>query len=129
VKIANLMIFRRATGGIIVLKTRWKHHKSRDHNFLHRSYTPQKISALKKIIFFCRLKKIFFRKIFFFGVHFFYDSKNFMSQKCSLSTFSTFLTQKKNCDSENIFFEKLFLSQKKYIFFRSWIFFGGIASM
>ena len=31
-----------------VLRMRWKHHKSKDRNFLHRSYTPKKISAPKK---------------------------------------------------------------------------------
>ena len=40
-----------------VLKTRWKHHKSKDRTFLHRTYTQKKFSTQKKYIFF-EFKKI-----------------------------------------------------------------------
>ena len=43
-----------------VLRMRWKHHKSKDRNFLHRSYTPKKISAPKKK--WKKTKKIKFQK-------------------------------------------------------------------
>ena len=42
--------------GVRVLKTRWKPHKSKDHNFLRRSYT-KKISQLKNIYFCFSLEK------------------------------------------------------------------------
>ena len=31
-----------------VLKTHWKHHKRKDHNFLHRSYAQKEFSTPKK---------------------------------------------------------------------------------
>ena len=39
-KITILATLGHSRGGVRVLKTHWKRHKSRDHNFLHRSYTP-----------------------------------------------------------------------------------------
>ena len=56
-KIANLMNFSHANGEVRVLKTPRNHHKSKDHNFLHRSYTPKKIPAPN---FFFRVQKMFF---------------------------------------------------------------------
>ena len=43
-----------------VLKTFWKPHKSKEHNFLHRNYTPTFFSQLQKKYFFDRSKKTFF---------------------------------------------------------------------
>ena len=42
----------------VVLKPSWKHHKSKDWNFLHRMYTPQKIQ-LRKNIFLAQKKNVF----------------------------------------------------------------------
>ena len=61
-KIANLMNFSHANGEVRVLKTPRNHHKSKDHNFLHRSYTPKKFPAQKNL-FFSESKKCF-SKIF-----------------------------------------------------------------
>ena len=47
-----------------VLKTCWKHHKSKDHKFLHRSYTPKKFST--PTIFF-RARSKYFSKFFGHG--------------------------------------------------------------
>ena len=40
-----------------VHETCWKHHKSKDNNFLHRSYTPKQFSTPKKNIFRASSKK------------------------------------------------------------------------
>ena len=45
-------------GGVRVLRTRWKHHKSKDWEFLHRSYTPQKSQLRLKIFFRARQKYV-----------------------------------------------------------------------
>ena len=58
-KIANLMNFSHANGEVRVLKTPRNHHKSKDHNFLHRSYTPKKFPAPKKNYFFQSPKNVF----------------------------------------------------------------------
>ena len=42
-----------------VLKTCWKPHKSKDNNFLHRSYTPKIFSTPTKNIFSSSTKNIF----------------------------------------------------------------------
>ena len=48
-----------------MLKTRWKPHKSKDHNFLRRSYTQFFLSTPKKIFFVSLEKKSFWKKYFF----------------------------------------------------------------
>ena len=53
---------RRAVEGVRVLKTLWKHHKSKEHIFQHRSYIPIFFSTSKKNIFFGRPK--YFSKMF-----------------------------------------------------------------
>ena len=55
--------FRPRNEGARVLETLRKHHQSTDHNFLHRSYTPNFFSATKKNIFFSRSKKKLKKKI------------------------------------------------------------------
>ena len=56
--------YRRVVQEIVfaVLKTHWKHHKRKDQNILHRSYTQKEFSTPKKI-FFDRPEKIFFWKM------------------------------------------------------------------
>ena len=104
-KIANLANLGRANGGVRVLETPWKHHKSRDHNFLHRSYTPQKKSAPKK--YFCSDSKKSFSEIFENHRQKFSKSQNVGFWK------SRFWSQK------NVDFFRRFLIIKKNIFFRS----------
>ena len=43
-------------GGARVSRTRWKPHKSKDHNFLHRNYIPIFFPTPKKNIFFSKPK-------------------------------------------------------------------------
>ena len=47
-------------GGVRVPKTCWKHHKSKDWNFLHRNYTPNFFSTPSKNIFSRSIKNSFF---------------------------------------------------------------------
>ena len=49
-------------GGVRVLKTRWKHHKSKDLTFLHRNYTQLLFSTPKTNIFWL-IEKIFKKKL------------------------------------------------------------------
>ena len=104
VKIVNLMIFRRAMGGVRVLKTRWKYHKSRDHNFLHRSYTSKKISAPKKNILLPTQKKFFenVRKS---------SAKNSKIENCRISQMSILVTKKCRFFSVDFWSEKISIDQ------------------
>ena len=45
-------------GGARVPRTRWKPHKSKDHNFLHRNYISIFFSTPKKKIYFFSKPKI-----------------------------------------------------------------------
>ena len=57
-KFTLIFFVRRAVEGVRVLKTLWKHHKSKEHIFLHRSYTPFFFNFEKKIFFSVDQKKI-----------------------------------------------------------------------
>ena len=71
-KVTGLQEFTGLKGDLLVfavLKTRWKPHKSKDRNFLHRSYTNIFFSTPKKFqkknrkkLFFGRSKKHFWKK-------------------------------------------------------------------
>ena len=54
--------FTRGFSTVLVLKTLRKRHKSKDHNFLHKSYIPHFFQLRKFLIFFDMRKK--FRKFF-----------------------------------------------------------------
>ena len=65
VELCSVFVFGLVEAGR-VLKTLWKHHKSKDHNFLHRSYIPNFFQLWKKIFFLWLKKNHFFSESIFF---------------------------------------------------------------
>ena len=102
-----------------VLKTIWKPHKSKEHSFLHRNYTPTFFSQLQKNIFSIDQKK---SKIFskFFGRKFLVEKifgrkNNFRSKILIDYFFGRKLFFRSKIFSTKIFRPKNF--RKKFEFF------------
>ena len=94
-------ICNRLDGGVRVPKTRWKHHKSKDHIFLHRSYVQLFFSASTKI--FCSILKKNWQKLKIVKI----QSKIIRWFSTGFWQFSTFVS----------FFLRI---EQKKIFCRSW---------
>ena len=77
----GFFLFRHARGAVRVLKTLRKHHKWKDHNFLHRIYIQKKFSTPKNI---------FSRSIWKKKVGFFENFENFPKSRKNQNFHKTF---------------------------------------
>ena len=99
-----------------VPETRWKHQESKDHSFLHRSYTQKYFSAPKNNISTGWAKNVF--EIIGRMLDF---SKGFL-----IMTYKETLTKIEHPTNN---FKNSFCSARRNIIFRIWKIFLGIASM
>ena len=80
----------------VVLQTLWKHHKSKDQTFLHRSYAQKKITPTPTRYVFSEVQYIF-RKLENYQQFWFFSRFGFLN---NISDFSDF-------ELEKIFFSEL----------------------
>ena len=97
-------------GGVRVPKTRWKHHKSQDLTFLHRSYTQLFFSTQKTNIFWS-IEKISNKKLGIFSKNY---KKSTFSMKILWFPIDIFMFF--HFSKNFTFFKIFFRSIKKYLF-------------